>query len=103
MSPPSIWFIINIFIEYLRGIWQLTNITNKSGKYLNKIVIGIKKEIERWKKEILSSCCAFGNDGTEKVHVLMEDCPIKRKDTERKRNKYLSVPKVWEELMSLIT
>lgn len=48
------------------------------------------------KNEILSSCCAFGNDGTESVHVLMEDCPMKRKDTERKRNKYLAVPKGME-------
>lgn len=45
------------------------------------------------KKEIISSCCAFGTDGTEDVHVLVEDCPIKRKDTQRERNKYLSVPK----------
>ncbi|MBT2580223.1 hypothetical protein J7E43_23090 [Bacillus sp. ISL-8] len=44
------------------------------------------------KKEILSSCCALGNDGTENVYVLMEDCPVKRKDTERKRNKYLATP-----------
>ncbi len=48
------------------------------------------------KKEIISSCCAFGTDGTEDVHVLVEDCPIKREDTQRKRNKYLSVPEGME-------
>jgi hypothetical protein len=29
-------------------------------------------------KEILASCCAFGSDGTEEVHVLESVCPIKR-------------------------
>lgn len=29
------------------------------------------------KKEIFSSCCAFGKV-TEEVHVLQEDCPINR-------------------------
>ncbi|TCJ04874.1 hypothetical protein [Cytobacillus praedii] len=43
-------------------------------------------------KEIFSSCCAFGTDGTENVHVLMEDCPIKRTVGERKREKYVAVP-----------
>jgi hypothetical protein len=44
------------------------------------------------KKEIFSSCCAFGTDGTENVHVLIEDCPIKRELGKRTRTKYLSVP-----------
>lgn len=35
------------------------------------------------KKEILSSCCAFGSDGTEEVHVLKADCPLERQVGQR--------------------
>lgn len=35
-------------------------------------------------KEILSSCCAFGSDGSEEVHVLAEECPINRDLGKRK-------------------
>ena len=35
------------------------------------------------KKEILSSCCAFGNEGTEEVHVLKTDCPLERQVGQR--------------------
>lgn len=38
----------------------------------------IKKE-----KEIFSPCCCFGTDGTEEVHALIEDCPIKRAEGKR--------------------
>lgn len=35
------------------------------------------------KNEIISSCCAIGGDGTEEVHVLEADCPIKREEGKR--------------------
>lgn len=44
------------------------------------------------KKEILSSCCAFGTDGTEDVQVEQKDCPIKSMIGYRERTKYLAVP-----------
>lgn len=40
------------------------------------------------KTEILSSCCAFGTDGSEEVHVLKSDCPIQRKEGEREVSNY---------------
>lgn len=43
-------------------------------------------------KEILSSCCAFGSDGTENVMVEFKDCPVGRKVGYRERTKHLSVP-----------
>lgn len=44
------------------------------------------------KKEILSSCCAFGTDGTESVQVPHQECPIGRMVGYRERTKYLAVP-----------
>ena len=44
------------------------------------------------KTEILSSCCAFGSDGTENVMVEQHDCPIKNMNGYRERTKYLAVP-----------
>ncbi|MEK3955675.1 MULTISPECIES: hypothetical protein [unclassified Psychrobacillus] len=44
------------------------------------------------KNEILSSCCAFGSDGTEDVMVEQHQCPIKSTNGYRERTKYLSVP-----------
>lgn len=43
-------------------------------------------------KEILSSCCAFGSDGTENVMVVQHDCPIQRTAGYRERTKYIAVP-----------
>jgi hypothetical protein len=34
------------------------------------------------KKEILSSCCAFGG-GSQEVYVLKEECPISREEGQR--------------------
>lgn len=44
------------------------------------------------KKEILSSCCAFGSDGTENVMVEHHHCPIGSMNGYRERTKYLAVP-----------
>ena len=43
-------------------------------------------------KEILSSCCAFGTDGTENVMVEQHHCPIGSMNGYRERTKNLTVP-----------
>lgn len=34
-------------------------------------------------REIFSSCCAIGSDGSEEVHVLRSVCPIVREEEQR--------------------